>query len=237
MTTNTERNEVIATTTEKYFFASNFASIDDEPMYQELADMLEMVKQSNLHSSTYSGIHTEPGFIADDVIGVLMNKEFILTNNMIVKYYKAAGSLYLRIPYIANIVLDTIDGWSEKALADLARIPGHCIIGLVARAVNMPLVHAGNFYDYECSMEYPWWGKAQCDKKVSDFESTKYTMMEICRVDKANVEYEADGDGFIIEDRFASNLYLAEHNTITGGFIEDDIMISAYGTDIRYGRI
>ena len=45
----TERNENAKTTTMEYFFAPNFAQIENEPAYNELAELLDEVKTSKLY--------------------------------------------------------------------------------------------------------------------------------------------------------------------------------------------
>ena len=234
----TERKTTATTTTMEYFFAPNFAQIENEPAYNELAELLDEVKTAKLYYCTGSGRHEVPGFITDDVKSTLMKDDLIIQDSLYVKYYKKLGLLFLRIPDVANIKLKAEDGWSEKFMMQLARAAGKVGIGIVARSVNQVLVHDGIFYDNEKGSEYQWSGKPTCeDLTVSEFDSKKFKIMGICKEENPSVKYEADGDGFLFEDRQASNLYWAEHNTIIGGYVDDDVMIQAFGTSIYYGRI
>ena len=235
MMANTER-KTHATTTMEYFFAPNFADIN-EPVYDELADLLETVRASGNYSRTGFGIETH-GFIANDVKDVLKNPDLIIPNSMDIKYYKKMGTLYLRIPYVANFMMEKDDGWADEFLQQLARVACKVVIGIVARSVNQVLVHDGIFYDNERGAEYQWTGKPTCeDITVSKFDSNKFKVMGISKTENPSVKYESDGDGFLFEDRQTSNMNWAEHNTITGGFVDDDVMIQAFGASNYYGRI
>lgn len=234
----TERNENAKTTTMEYFFAPNFNQIENEPAYNELAEMLDEVKTSKLYYCTGSGWHEVPGFINEDVKSILMKDDLIIQNSLDVIYRKKLGFLFLRIPDVANIKLKAEDGWSEEFMMQLARAACKVVIGIVARAVNQVLVHDGIFYDNEKGSEYPWSGKPTCeDLTVSEFDSNKFRIMGICKEEKPSVKYEADGDGFLFEDRQSSNLHMASHNTVTGGFIDDEVSIEAFGTERYYERI
>ena len=74
----TERNEAFAigTTTMEYFFAPNFAEINNEPVYDELADLLETVRASGKYSRIGFGIETH-GFITGDIKSVLHNQNLL----------------------------------------------------------------------------------------------------------------------------------------------------------------
>jgi hypothetical protein len=238
MANTTEKKTHATTTTMEYFFAPSFARIENEPAYNELAEMLDEVKTSKLYYRTASGRMQEPGFITDDVKSTLMKDDLIIQNSLNVKYNKKLGLLFLRIPDVANIKLKAEDGWSEKFMMQLARAACKVVIGIVARSVNRVLVHDGIFYDNEKGSEYQWSGKPTCEElTVSEFDSKKFKIMGICKEEKPSVKYEADGDGFLFEDRQASNLYWAKHNTITGGYVDDDVMIHAFGASMYYGRI
>lgn len=234
------RNEAIAivptTTVGEYFFAPNFSEIENEPVYNEFADLLEEVRASELYHRTGFGIETR-GFITGDVRKVVSNPDLIITNSLDVKYYKHLGKLYLRIPYVVNLSLDRADGWTEEFMQRLARTAGKVVIGLVSRAVNQVLVHNGIFYDIEKGSDYQWSGKQTCSNTIGEFDSKKYKIMGICKNENHSVRYEADGDGFLFEDRQTSQAYWATHNTVTGGYTDDDVMIQAFGASNFYGRI
>ena len=233
------RNEAIAivptTTVGEYFFAPQFQEIENEPVYNELADLLEEVRASELYHRTGFGIETR-GFITGDARKVLSNPDLIITNSLDVKYYKHMGKLYLRIPYVVNLSLDRADGWTEEFMQRLARTAGKVVIGLVSRAVNQVLVHNGIFYDIEKGSDYQWSGKQTCSNTIGEFDSKKYKIMGICK-NENHSGYEADGDGFLFEDRQTSQAYWATHNTVTGGYVDDDVMIQAFGASNYYGRI
>jgi hypothetical protein len=238
------RNEAIAivptTTVGEYFFAPNFSEIENEPVYNELADLLEEVRASELYHRTGFGIETRgfiTGDVTDDVRKVLNNPELIITNSLDVSYYKHNGKLYLRIPYVVNLSLDRADGWNEEFMQRLARTAGKVVIGLVSRAVNQVLVHNGIFYDIEKGSDYQWSGKQTCSNTIGEFDSKKYKIMGICKEPRESVKYESDGDGFLFEDRQTSQAYWATHNTVTGGYVDDDVMIQAFGASNYYGRI
>lgn len=234
------RNEAIAivptTTVGEYFFAPNFSEIENEPVYNELADLLEEVRASELYHRTGFGIEAR-GFITGDVRKVVSNPDLIITNSLDVKYYKHLGKLYLRIPYVVNLSLDRADGWTEEFMQRLARTAGKVVIGLVSRAVNQVLVHNGIFYDIEKGSDYQWSGKQTCSNTIGEFDSKKYKIMGICKNENHSVRYEADGDGFLFENRQTSQAYWATHNTVTGGYTDDDVMIQAFGASNFYGRI
>lgn len=225
------------TTTMEYFFAPSFAEIENEPVYDELAELLEEVRASKNYSRTGFGIETQ-GFIANDVKAVLKNPDLIIPNSLDVKYYKKMGTLYLRIPYVVSIKMEKDDGWTEEFMQQLSRVAGKVVIGLIARAVNQVLVHDGIFYSTEKGSDYQWSGKPTCENlTLSEFSSNKFKVMGICKTVKKSVKYEEDVDGFLFEDRQTSNMNWAEHNTITGGFVDDDVMIQAFGASNYYGRI
>ena len=235
----TERNEAFAigTTTMEYFFAPNFAEINNEPVYDELADLLETVRASGKYSRIGFGIETH-GFITGDIKSVLHNQNLVIPNSLDVKYYKKLGTLYLRIPYVVSLKMEKYDGWSEEFMQQLARVACKVVIGIVARSVNQVLVHDGIFYDNEKGAEYQWTGKPTCeDLTVSKFDSNKFKVMGICKEENPSVKYEADGDGFLFEERTSANAYWAQHNTVTGGYVDDDVMIQAFGASNYYGRI
>lgn len=233
----TERNEAFAigTTTMEYFFAPNFAEIEAEPVYNELAELLEEVRASKRYYRIGCGSEIH-GFITDDVRKVLSNPNLVIPNSLDCKYYKKQGVLYLRIPYVASFMMEQTD-WNDEFMQKLARTAGKVIIGIVARSVNQPLVHNGIFYDIDKGSEYQWSGKPTCEYTVSEFESKKYKIMGICKDENPSVKYEPDGDGFLFEDRITSNLYWASHNTVVGGYVDDDVMIQALGASNYYGRI
>ena len=231
------RNEAI-TTTGKYYLAPNFASIAD-PAYNALAEMLETVKNSPLYANT-RGQNCRPGSIVRNVQEVLMDENLLVRNSLEVVYNKVHGSLWMYIPYVANIGMDVSDGWSEEFLVALARVACRAGIGLVARSVGQVLLHENVYYSNEMTSGYQWSGKPTMKCNVSEYtesKSSKFMLMGICKKPNDKVRYESDGDGFIFEDRRFADGYWAMHNTITAGMVEDEIQIHAYCSEARYGLI
>lgn len=218
-----------------YFISEGFQASGD-PMYEELTEILETVKHSPIFVATRRKIFYEGQYIADDISDAFSAPENALYTTLSrVEYFKQRGSLYVRMGGICNLVLESVDGWDKEILERFARIASKCIIGCAARDMRNVLVHKGVYLgsgksESEYRSEY-WSGKGiNTTMSVSEYVQThkKFAIMGITRINNPRVKLERDEDGFVFEDRHSSDYWLAEHNTLHAGMLEDDTHILAY---------
>lgn len=227
---------------DNYFIAGNgFKSLKD-PMYEELASLLESVKNSQIFMEKRTYNFDYGNYIADD-FGYVFDDERRLcySSSNEVYYNKRKGSLFIRIGGICNFALAESNGWEKSFLEKLARCASRIIIGLVSGDVNQVLVHNGIFYNHRYNKpDYPWKGKPVHDEiTVTEFmqENNTFSIMGIYRIPNQHVKYESDGDGFILEDQVAADYWLASHNTIAASTTENEEKIHTYSTTGLYRPI